>query len=398
MSRIAYITVKSPFGPGETFILTEMLALKKMGVDFIIFPRDKSLQLRHAKGEVLRDNTLSYPRFNVKIAFELLKFALSHPVLFFVLLNETAIKAVSPKIALKNLAIFPKGVFLARVIKSESITHIHSHWASTTSTMAYIASRITNIPWSYTAHRWDITENNLLKTKCKSASFARIINNKARNEIANITKDNALAGKMLNIHMGVEIPEQGRKYDKGPRCFTVLCPGNLVHVKGHKYLIEACGILSKRGIDFKCIAAGIGPLEGSLKKMCRLMGLEKKVNFHGLISHERLMEMYRMGEVDAVVLPSITYKNEKEGIPVALMEAMAHCIPVISTNTGGIPELIGDGSGIMVAEKNPEAIAGAMEKLMTDRTYYEKIGKKGRMKIERDFNLDRISAELVALF
>lgn len=378
--------------------MTEMLALKKTGADLIILPRDGRRRMRHAKGNALRDNALPYPPIDIKIAFAVLKFAMARPKIFFDLIDEIAVDSGSLRIALKNLAVLPKAIFLAGVIKNERVSHIHAHWASTTSTIAYIVSRITSIPWSFTAHRWDITENNMLKTKCLNASFARIINERAREEIAGITGDLSLAGKPLNIHMGVEIPETCGKTNGCVRTFTLLCPANLYHVKGHKYLLEACAILSRRGVDFKCIVAGIGPLEKALKKTRDLKGLWDKVDFKGLIPHESLMAMYASGEVSAVVLPSVAYKNEKEGSPVALMEAMAHGIPVVSTNTGGIPELIGDGSGIMVTEKDPTALADAIEGLIRDQIHYRTVGKKGRAKIMRDYDLEKVSARLAELF
>ncbi len=89
--------------------------------------------------------------------------------------------------------------------------------------------------------------------------------------------------------------------------------------------------------------------------------------------------------------------TNNEGIPVALMEAMAYGIPVISTNTGGIPELIGDGSGIMVEEKNAEAIADALERLIKDRDYRYEIGRMGRLRVEKEFDIEKNVRDLIEL-
>src|SRR5262249_36530604 len=78
-------------------------------------------------------------------------------------------------IAIKNLAIFPKALWLANVAANWSADHIHCHWAGTTATMAMLASRLSRVPWSLTLHRWDIVENNLIAAKVSSASFARFI-------------------------------------------------------------------------------------------------------------------------------------------------------------------------------------------------------------------------------
>jgi glycosyltransferase involved in cell wall biosynthesis len=274
--------------------------------------------------------------------------------------------------------------------------------------MAYIISRITGIPWSLTLHRFDIYENNLLGRKARSASFVRCISEKGKTDLLKIVGDE-FSSKVKAIHMGVEVPNKHRNFIKTldsnnngnnfKKSFIFCVPANLVPVKGHKYLLEACTILVQKGVKFKCIFCGDGPLKDELKRLIQKRGLEAHVNLYGVIPHDQLMHMYEKKEVDIVILPSITTENgEFEGIPVALMEAMAFGIPVISTDTGGIPELLGDGSGIMVKEKDPKAIADSIEKLMNNPTFYSFISGEGRKKIERDFNGFKIAEKLLELF
>jgi glycosyltransferase involved in cell wall biosynthesis len=114
---------------------------------------------------------------------------------------------------------------------------------------------------------------------------------------------------------------------------------------------------------------------------------------------EELFDLYMSGRTAAVILPSIrTGDGEKEGIPVSLMEAMAYGIPVISTDTGAIPELIGDGSGIMVRSSDPGSIASAIENLISDSAYYFSVGRRGKEKIKSNFNMKSITGELLKLF
>lgn len=399
MTKIAYFTATIPLGAQETFILTEMLTLKKSGAGLLIIPRDISDEVFHEKGKELLDDTLIIPYIDFKIFIGLLGYIALKPLLTLKILSGIAFKARNVKIAVKNLYILPKGLYLAKILNQQEIAHIHAHWASTTSTIAYIISKVTGIPWSFTAHRWDILENNILREKTKSASFVRAINENGRQEICEIINDDNLKKKISVIHMGVVLPELKSTPFNEPDIFKFLCPANLLIVKGHRYLFEACRILSDRGLQFKCLIAGDGSLEHELRRMAANLELDDCIEFLGRLPHERLFEVYARREIHAVVLPSITTEDaEKEGIPVALMEAMSYGIPAISTNTGGIPELIGDGSGIMVEEKNPAAIAGALEKLMSDQTYYNLLSEKGRKKIERDFNSLYISRTLLKLF
>ncbi|MBM2832900.1 MAG: hypothetical protein HW406_61 [Candidatus Brocadiaceae bacterium] len=399
MSSIVYITAQTPFGSQETFVLTEMLALKKSGVNLLIIPRDTSKILFHKKATPLLENTLCIPWFNLRIITESVKFIGSYPSSFLKLIKDVVIKARSVKIALKNLMVIPKSIYLVKILKEHPIAHIHAHWASTTATIAYIVSRFTNIPWSFTAHRWDIPEDNLLKEKVKTASFVRCIDENGRKEMLEIIKDNTLDKKILVLHMGVDIVDFDNKNNGLSEIFTFICPANFESKKGHKYLFEACKMLSSKNIKYKCRIAGDGCLENDLKRLVKDMELSDNVQFLGRLSHEKLFGMYAKGEVNAVILPSIKADDgQKEGIPVALIEAMACKIPVISTNTGGIPELIGDGCGVMVEERNSEAIASAIERLMNSKMFYRELVEKGMLQVKTNFDVESIANKLTTLF
>ncbi|HYA14745.1 MAG TPA: glycosyltransferase [Syntrophales bacterium] len=397
--KIAYITAKIPFGSQETFILTEMLVLKRLAVDILIIPRDKSKRIFHKEAESLLDDTLSIPWFDVKIFITLLKYIVSNTTQFVMLLINIFFRARNVKVGFKNMIILPKALYISKLLKKKSVSHIHAHWASTTSTMAYIISKVTGIPWSFTAHRWDIAEDNILHEKCLTASFIRAINENGRNELSGIIRDMTLEKKIQVIHMGTLLPTLEGNHRSPSNEFTVICPANFVHVKGHKYLFKACHILVKRGVSFRCLVAGDGPLENELKRFVNDLNLNSHIKFLGRLPHDTLLDLYHKGSVHAVVLPSVTTENnEKEGIPVALIEAMAFGIPVISTKTGGIPELIAHEGGIMVEEKNSTSIANAIEKLSNDGRYYSCVGKEGRKKVERDFNIVSITETLAYLF
>jgi colanic acid/amylovoran biosynthesis glycosyltransferase len=397
--KVVYITAKIPFGSPETFILTELLALKKHSMNLLIIPRDKGGKVFHKDAESLIDDTLNIPWFNFRIFFALLEFIFMRPFQLINLLNTIFFRARNVKVGLKNLVILPKALYISSRLKEYSISHIHAHWASTTSTMAYVISTVTGIPWSFTAHRWDIRENNLLKEKTETASFVRVISEKGKRELLEIIQDASLADKIFVIHMGVVVPEYNLATVNRPDIFSFLCPANLLPVKGHKYLFEACKILLDKGVKFKCLIAGSGPLEDNLRNMVKSLELDNNVFFEGILSHEKLLNLYETVLINAVILPSIvTEDGQQEGIPVALMEAMSYGIPVISTNTGGISELIGVGSGIMIDEKKPEAIADAIDNLIKDSDYYNLVSQRGREKIGREFNISLISKKLISLF
>ena len=197
--------------------------------------------------------------------------------------------------------------------------------------------------------------------------------------------------------MGVKASVNVKQSSGNKKVFAIVTPANLLEVKGHRYLVEACLILIKHGVkNFQCIFYGEGPLRVKLENLIKRKSLANYVKMPGAIFHERLIEMYMNKKVDTVILSSInTSKGEHEGIPVSLMEAMAHKIPTISTNTGGILELLSDGAGIVVEEKNPGQLANAIEILLKNQKLRDKIGTKGYQRVVEEFNVSINAARLL---
>jgi colanic acid/amylovoran biosynthesis glycosyltransferase len=105
------------------------------------------------------------------------------------------------------------------------------------------------------------------------------------------------------------------------------------------------------------------------------------------------------GEWDAVVLPSvITETGELEGIPVALIEALALGLSAVGTDAGGTPELLADGAGILVPPADAGALAQALARLGEEPELRAELGRAGRARVEERFDVDRVASELAARF
>ncbi len=391
-----YITAFIPFGNTETFVLEEICSLKSEGHKIVIIPRDPPRDVFHGRAKDLVADAIWLPLCDGRIIAGFLKALVTRPSLWTVIVDIVR-SSRSVGIFFKNAAVLPKSVYVASLLKARDVRHIHAHWASTTATMAYIIHRLTGIPFSFTAHRWDIYENNMLKEKIRLAAFARCISEKGRKDVLSIVGDE-LAGKVRNIHMGVEIHAIKRPVG-AMTPFIILTPANLLPVKGHRYMIEACALLKKKKIDFKYMIIGCGQLEQELKQQVTALNLNDCIEFTGRMGHEKLIQMYKDRSAHLVVVPSInTPDGEHEGIPVALMEAMSYGIPVISTDTGSIAELVYDGAGFTVPEQDSSALAAAIELLIKDSDVYAHTAMKGRETVEGKFNQERITKQLMDLF
>ena len=130
--------------------------------------------------------------------------------------------------------------------------------------------------------------------------------------------------------------------------------------------------------------------------MSEKLNLSDKITFHGAKPPQFVKEC--LNKSDIFLLPSVVdSQGDMEGIPVALMEAMASGLTVVSTYHSGIPELIEDNvSGFLVPERDPKAIAEALKKVMTTDKLND-IRRQAREKVEKEFNSFTLSNELVAL-
>jgi glycosyltransferase involved in cell wall biosynthesis len=294
----------------------------------------------------------------------------------------------------KNLAVFPKALWLAKVAREFGAEHIHAQWMGTTASMAMVASRLTDIPWSVTAHRWDIVDNNLLEEKIRAASFVRFISKKSM-ELAQSMCTFDISNKSFVLHLGVRMPEGDLAPAKGSALRTLMCPANMLPVKGHKYLLEAMAILQKGQVECGLVLAGDGPLRKELERTAKALGIADIVRFVGRLPHDQLLSMYQNGEVGLVVLPSVDLGGgEHEGIPISLVEAMAHGVPVASTDTGGTPELLADGCGLLVPSGDTAALADAVTRVITDDGLRRDLAAKGRQRAAEEYAVDKVVSEL----
>lgn len=168
------------------------------------------------------------------------------------------------------------------------------------------------------------------------------------------------AEKLRAVPNGVEIPAASTKEDD-----FILFIGRLVRTKGLPYLLEA---MTKVKTDL--VICGAGPEMDRLKKRAVVLGVSDRVRFEGVVTEEVKQAMLSTCKV--FVFPSIW-----ESYGIAAAEAMSYGKPVVATNVGGLPEVIGEG-GLLVAPRDPSALAGAIAKLLSDDELRADMGRRAR--------------------
>jgi glycosyltransferase involved in cell wall biosynthesis len=170
---------------------------------------------------------------------------------------------------------------------------------------------------------------------------------------------------------------------------------NLIESKGIYILLEACSILKRKNLDFQCRIAGAPGDVSKMQLLSRIIAdnLEDRVSYIGMKTGEDKQKL--LGESEIFVLPT-HYQNEC--MPLVLLEAMQHSLPVISTFEGAIPDVVDNGiTGFLVPQKDVAALADKLELLINDAELRNKMGSAGRDKYEREFTLKKFENRMVEI-
>jgi glycosyltransferase involved in cell wall biosynthesis len=298
------------------------------------------------------------------------------------------------------------GFIALKVLESGCIRHLHAHFCHTTTTVTMLASKLSQIPFSFTAHakdiyRKDLNPGDLLALKMRNAKFAVTCTGANREYLDRYRPQTT---PLYTIYHGLDAAlftpgNDGSVAGDQASHPLILSVGRLVEKKGFNYLVEACRILRDRGHAFKClIVGGEDQYADKIRSLIAQLDLNGIISLHDAVTQEELRRFYRRATV--FTLPSQVMENgDRDGIPNVLVEAMAMELPVVSTNISGIPELIEDGTdGLLVPQKNAEALADALERLLNDRDLRQAFGKAARAKVCRHFDSKRHVTMLKDLF
>jgi glycosyltransferase involved in cell wall biosynthesis len=177
----------------------------------------------------------------------------------------------------------------------------------------------------------------------------------------------------------------------------LLFSGRLIPRKGVRYLLEAMPRILERH-PIKLVITGDGPLREPLQAQAEKLGLSRWVQFAGFVTNERLSELFR--SCTAYVHPAIhDERGDTEGLGVVLIEALRNRKPVIASNVGGIVDVIKDGdTGLLVPEKDPEALAAAVVRVLNDPGEAARLGTQGFAYASEFFDWERITGQLERLY
>ncbi len=364
----------------EPFIYREVMGLRERGLRIRTFSirrpaagevSEESMPLMDATTYLLPVKTSAFIEAHLRF---FLAGPLAYVLLFFVLMTRKYDRAIRDRI--RTFFHFCEGVYLAKLIQDDPrIIHIHSHYASHPATLAYVASALTGIPFTFTAHAYDIWEDRLfVPEKVNAAGLVitcSLYGKKALLGLHGIKRP----GKVITVYHGVDTNKfrpKKKPGGNGGKPFVMLNVGRLCKDKGQEVLIRACRILKNEGRHFVCKIVGEGPLRPYLVGEIAANDLTEEVLLCGKVFQEEILRHYQ--EADVFVLSSV-----QENLPNVLLESLAAGAPVVATRLAGTPELIKDGvTGMLVAPGDATALASAIKRVMDDPALARALSKQGR--------------------
>jgi len=289
-----------------------------------------------------------------------------------------------------------------QVLKSKSIRHLHAHFCHGATTMAMFASSLTGIPFSFTAHAKDIylpklNPGNLLSIKLRRTRFVATCTEFNQEHLQRLFPHDS--AKVHRVYHGVDterfLPASVHHSDVP----LILSIGRHVKKKGFSFLIQACEMLRDRGQRFHCVILGEPDEDTSqIHQLIQTLNLEEIITLEPGVSQDDLRQIYHRATIFALAC-HIVDSGDRDGIPNVLAEAMAAEIPVVSTSVSGIPELITHRhNGLLVPQKNPDALADALEELLMNPALRTELTKAGRERILQIFDARSNIKALARLF
>ncbi len=405
--RLGYLYSRYPV-ISQTFCDAEMLALERLGIELEIgsvYPPLTSLRHEHIS-RLRAPVRYAPPQEILKIWEKAAKTTGKWPGA----LVDQHERKYGPTFKAGQRA--RNALYFADLFARNGVDHFHVHFANRAAHTAIFLKEISRIPFSVTAHGQDFMKDlgndDLLREICAAAEFVAAETDYSRDLLRQRCPESA--AKIHRVYNGIDLEVFPVSYDEtarpavapyqipGNAAPRIISIGRLVAFKGFDHLIDACGELARRGLDFICEIIGDGPLRDELQAKIDMLKLSHRVKLLGSLSQGAVIEKLRVADIFA--LASVTDRQGASDVfPTVIIEAMAAARPVVSTQLAGIPELVAHGeTGLLVAPSDTSALVQALEELIRDPGLRSRYGRAGRTRIEQHFRIEHTVAPLLQLF
>jgi colanic acid/amylovoran biosynthesis glycosyltransferase len=291
-----------------------------------------------------------------------------------------------------------QAVYLGLRLQKMGIDHVHAHFAGMAARTAFWINKFFSITFSFTAHANDIFSPRQFEIGLdKLIDTASAIVTET-DYAARFLRQRFLhrADRVHRVYNGLDLAEfRHAHFSSTPP--LIIAVGRLIPKKGFGVLIRTCAVLAERGKSFRCEIIGEGPLEHELRRQIDELGLQSNVVLTGAKPQTHLRRS--LAAANVFVLPSVIDPDGgMDNLPTVIMEAMATGLPVVSTNIGGIPEMVVENeTGFLVPPGDASALADAIERVINDSSSAQRIGQFGYERAQALFSIEKNVCELCGL-
>jgi len=377
----------------ETFISNEILLLEQLGFSVRIFsmrsPREnfshQSIRKIRARADYLPETLLiPLPRF------------LYHNFLLFRKNPRNYLKTM--KTALRRFRrtrrpatfkhFLQAGYLVQRFLPGSGVCHLHAHFAHSPASVALFSAQLSGLDFSFTAHAKDIYTSDpaQLREKLALAKFVVTCTEYNRRHLKKLADGNG--APIYRVYHGIDIGLFSRpsvmRSSAGP--YRLLTVARLTAKKGLKTVYRSVRWLCDNGYNVRHTLIGDGEEREKTLKFVDSLALTDVARWCGTQPHEVVLDHYRQADVFMLGC-EVAANGDRDGIPNVLLESMAMGVPVVATSISAIPELVQDGeTGLLVPPGDPEKLARAVARLLTENRLREEIVRKARERVWQYFD------------